>query len=51
MLGRTISSEAIQLTAGVNTFSKDISEYSSGIYFLQIATIDQGSIQKKFVVK
>ncbi len=51
MLGRTISSENIQLISGVNTFSTDVSEFSSGIYFLQISETDGNAVQKKFVVK
>jgi hypothetical protein len=51
MLGRNLLTETIQLTTGLNTFSKDISNFNGGIYFLRISKTDGSSTQKKFVVK
>ncbi len=51
MLGRMISTEAIQLRSGTNSFSKNVSEFGPGIYFLQVLSIDGMNVQKKFVVK
>jgi len=50
ILGRTMSTETIQLAGGKNSFFKNISDFNNGVYFLQVSTPSGHSIQKKFIV-
>ena len=52
VLGKVIATNHLKLTEGENTFSLNVSDFSNGVYLLQVNTADGASVScKKFVVE